>query len=154
MSAPNLWRLFEMKTMTALLALAVTLTSFAAAPAIALEGVKLAPGGGDHPRHPRGGYSPSTYHCGNDLGYLKRVYEEELDAVLFQEDVSVVPVCENDDYGLMRSDGNAGAIRQHIAANDAMTEALDAANFRVEDIVGVRMTGDESVILYVHTFHR
>ena len=43
-----------MKTISALLSLTVVLTSFAAAPAIALEGVKLAPGG-DYPRHPRGG---------------------------------------------------------------------------------------------------
>jgi hypothetical protein len=104
-------------------------------------------------RHPRPTADVSTYHCGNELGYLKRVYEEELDEVTDVEDVSIVPVCENEDYGLMRSDGNAGAIRTHIADNDAMTEALDFANYRADDVVGVRMTGDDTVILYVHNFH-
>jgi hypothetical protein len=94
--------------------------------------------------------TPSTYECGGDLGYLRRVYEDQVAAIV---DASIVPICENDDYGLMRSEGNAGAIRMELADNEDVMEALDRANFNVDDVVGVRMTGDESAIIYVHTFH-
>ena len=53
----------------------------------------------------------------------------------------------------MRNDGNAGALRGAIAHNDALMAALDLRAYEPEDVVGVRMTGDESVILYVHQFH-
>ncbi len=104
----------------------------------------------DKPRVPVS--APSTYSCANELGHLRRVYEDQLDFITDSEDVSIVPVCVGEDYGVMRNDGNAGALRQHIADNDAMIEALDRANFLSNDVVGVRMTGDDSVILYVHTF--
>src|SRR5690606_29519110 len=97
----------------------------------------------------------TTYSCANELGLLRRVYEEQLDAVDSSMNVSVVPVCMGEDYGLMRNDGNAGALRQTIASNDAMVDALDDKNFLSDDVVGVRMTGEEKVILYVHQFrHR
>lgn len=103
---------------------------------------------GDYPK-------PSTYSCSSELGYLRRVYEEELDAVSDPHYVSVVAVCQGEDYGALRSEGNAGALRQAIADNDAMTEALFVkGDFRPEDVVGIRMTGEEKVILYVHPFRR
>jgi hypothetical protein len=95
---------------------------------------------------------PTTYKCTGELGHLRRVFTEQLDGVEYEQDVSIVPICEGEDYGVMRNDGNAGTLRQHIADNDAMVAALDTANFRADDVVGVRMTGDETVILYVHTF--
>jgi hypothetical protein len=97
----------------------------------------------------------STYSCTNDLGLLRRVYEEQLDAIDNPLHVSVVPVCMGEDYGVMLTDGNAGALRQAIASNDAIVDALGDRNFLSEDVVGVRMTGDDTVILYVHQFrHR
>jgi hypothetical protein len=96
----------------------------------------------------------STYDCSSELGHLRRVYEDDLDAIVDPNRVAVVPVCPGDDYGIMRSDGNAGALRQVIASNDAMMEALwEKGDFRADDVIGIRMTGDEEVILYVHPFH-
>lgn len=134
-----------MNTKTALLALTVaisTLSSFAATSANAYwkptyEG-----------RRPQ---VSTTYKCGQELGYLKRVYEGDVAEL---ERVSIVPMCDGEDYGLMRSEGNAGALRLAMADNSAVMEALDAANFRVDDVIGIRITGDEKAILYVHTFFR
>jgi hypothetical protein len=133
------------KKLTALLALTVAVAALGSslAPAFALEGVHFVPG------KPKPG-TPSTYKCGSDLGYLRRVYEDQVAGIV---DASIVPICEDDDYGLMRSEGNAGAIRQELAANGDVMDALDLANFNIEDVVGVRMTGDDSAIIYVHTFH-
>jgi hypothetical protein len=99
------------------------------------------------------GGTATTYQCSTGLGHLRRVYEEELDGIDDPLRVAIVPVCIGDDYGLMRSDGNAGALRQIIADNDAMTEALFQENFGSDDVVGIRMRGEDSVILYVHPFH-
>lgn len=105
------------------------------------------------PKHPRPSFGvDSTYHCGGELGYLKRVHADQLEGIFDPQDVSIVTVCENDDYGLMRSEGNAGALRTQIAQNSAMADALQAANFGADDVVGIRMTGEDKVILYVHTF--
>jgi hypothetical protein len=96
--------------------------------------------------------SPSTYSCTNQLGYLRRVHEEELDEIVDPNRVFVTPVCVQESYGMMRSDGNAGALRQAIAANDAIQEALFRKNFLTEDVVGIQMTGDGTAVFYVHPF--
>jgi hypothetical protein len=95
----------------------------------------------------------TTDSCKNELGHLRRVYEEQLEAIEDPRRVSIVPICIGESYGVMRSDGNAGALRQTIADNDAMMEALFDKNFRYDDVIGIRMTGEESVVLYVHPFH-
>ena len=128
-----------MKTLLAILAASVALSAVAANAAVVThKPTKPVP-------------SVSTYNCSNDLGYLRRVYEEQIDDIL---EVSIVPICEDDDYGLMRSDGNAGAIRNRIAENDDIMYALDGADYGIDDVVGVRMTGDYKAIIYVHTFLR
>jgi hypothetical protein len=135
-----------MKSANTLLAAAITFTALSGL-AITSASAAFIP---SKPQYKQA--QPTTYKCTGELGHLRRVYEEQLDGVEYQEDVSIVPICEGEDYGVMRNDGNAGALRQHIADNDAMVAALDTANFRADDVVGVRMTGDETVILYVHTF--
>lgn len=92
----------------------------------------------------------STQHCSDQLGHLRRVYEEEVDAVDDPNRVFVIPVCVGDH--MMRSDGNAGALLQTIAANDALVEALFQKGYRTEDVVAIRITGDESLNLYVVPF--
>jgi hypothetical protein len=96
--------------------------------------------------------NPSTYDCSTELGHLRRVYTAQLDAVEDNTQVWVTPVCLNDD-SVFRSEGNAGALRGAIASNDAMLTALFAANYGPEDVVGVRMLGDDKVTLFVHPFH-
>lgn len=93
--------------------------------------------------------SGTTYDCTTELGYLRRVYEEELEPIENPNRVAVVPVCMGESYGVMRSEGNAGALRQAVADNDAMTEALFRKNFEPDDVVGIRMTDFDALILYV-----
>jgi hypothetical protein len=95
----------------------------------------------------------TTYNCSNEMGHLRRVYEEQLDGIEDPLRVSILPVCLSDDFGLMRQDGNAGALRQTIADNDAIIEALFRKNFKADDVVGIRMTDDDAVLLYVHPFY-
>jgi hypothetical protein len=133
-----------MKTiMSALLASAVAISTFGVTIASAEAAVTKRPHRGGAPT------AESTYVCGNELGYLRRVYSDEVEAI---ENASVVPVCENEEFGMMRNDSNAGALRQDLAANDDVMDALDAANFTVDEVVAVRITGDETAIIYVHTF--
>ena len=131
-----------MKTLSAILATVVAVSSLGFA--LTAAEAAVVPG---KPKKP----TTSTYECGAELGYLRRVYEEEVAAI---EEPWIMAVCDGEDFGLMRNDGNAGALRNELAANDYVMEALDAANFTVDDVIGIRMTGDEEAVIYVHTFHR
>lgn len=102
------------------------------------------PGGGP-------GASSSSSRCGSQLGYLRRVHEAEIDRI---SRASVVPICLTSEYGLMRSDGNAGAIRKYLSSNEDVMTALDRTAFGVDDVVGVRITGDDTATIYVHPFHQ
>ena len=77
---------------------------------------------------------------------------EELEAIINPNDVSIVPVCMGEDYGVFRNDGNAGALRGVIADNEAIMEALFLKNFGDEDVIGIRMTDDNKATLFVHPF--
>jgi hypothetical protein len=96
----------------------------------------------------------STYSCTSPISHLRRVYEDELEVIDNPQYVSIMPICETETYGVFRSTGNAGALRSVIADNEAMMEALFRKEFTAEDVVGVRMTGEDKVILFVHPFHR
>ncbi|HQZ13707.1 MAG TPA: hypothetical protein PK286_12570 [Devosia sp.] len=100
------------------------------------------PGGGE-----------STFSCTDEMGFLRRVHEEQLDGIDNPLNVSVTPICVGVSYGVMHSDGNAGALRQSIASNGAIMQALKGKRFLSDDVVGIRMTGEDKVILYVHQFH-
>jgi hypothetical protein len=133
---------------------AFVVTPFAAGSAVAQRMPNnppcIAACGPGTPNNP--GSTVTTYNCSNEMGHLRRVYEEQLDGIEDPQRVAVLPVCMTDDFGLMRQDGNAGALRQTIADNDAIVEALLLKDFRADDVIGVRMTGDDTVLLYVHTF--
>jgi hypothetical protein len=95
----------------------------------------------------------SSYdECTAPLGHLRRVYEEELEAIGNPHDVTVVPICIGED-GMFRNDGNAGTLRLAIADNEALMEALFRKNFGSDDVVGIRIIGDEKAIVYVFPFH-
>lgn len=86
--------------------------------------------------------------CTDELGYLRRVYAKELAPVKDWTQVWVTPICENED-SVFRTAGNAGKLRSAIAANSAMQKALKAKTFGPDDVVGIRMTGPDTTILYV-----
>lgn len=95
----------------------------------------------------------STYSCTDELGYLRRVHAGELAPVKDWTKVWVNPICVTED-SMFRTAGNAGKLRAAIAANAAMQKALKEKAFGPDDVVGIRMTGVDKLILYVHPFHR
>jgi hypothetical protein len=132
----------------------LTLATLALAPVPVLTGPALAQAQCTSVRCPPNDGPGSTYKCNDQLGYLRRVYEDELEVIDNPDYVSIFPICSTEPYGVFRTDGNAGALRDVIADNDAMTEALFLKNFGADDVVGVRMTGEDKVILYVSLFHK
>jgi hypothetical protein len=127
-------------------ALALVVATFG----VVLASVSIASAAVIPPRPPRDNPEVSTYTCGGEVGYLRRVYAEQLEAVIDEREVTITPVCEGVDNA-MRNDGNASALRPQIAQNDAMVIALGDAAYEPEDVIGVRMIGEGKVILYVQT---
>ena len=101
-----------------------------------------------YPRHKTD--TASTYTCNSELGYLRRVFPQQIDTVIDERMVTVTPVCEGEDNSL-RNDGNVGGLRTRIAENQAMAIALGWVAYEPEDVIGVRMLGDGKAILYVQT---
>lgn len=128
----------------------LTLATLAISPVPVLTGPALAQPNCTHSRCPPTDNPGTTYRCTDQLGYLRRVYEDELEVIDNPDYVSIFPICSTESYGIFRTEGNAGSLREAIADNDAMTEALFLKNFGPEDVVGVRMTGPASLILFVH----
>jgi hypothetical protein len=141
-----------MPKITAVVALALTLTALTGSPSFATNEFPEDRPPIDIPRdEPRGDYS--DYDCSDQLGYLRRVYEEQIDLIIDDDRVSVVPVCEGSDYGFFRNAGNVGTLRTHISYNDAIMDALGQRNYDANDVVGVRMIDDDAAIIFVHRFH-
>ena len=98
-------------------------------------------------------YGGDSYdECTAPLGHLRRVYEEELEAIDNPVNVTIVPICLGED-GMFRNDGNAGTLRLAIADNEALMEALFRGNFGSDDVVGIRLVDDDKAIVYVFPFH-
>ena len=100
--------------------------------------------------HGRGG--DSYEECTAPLTHLRRVYEEELEAIDNPVNVTIVPICLGAD-GMFRNDGNAGTLRLAIADNEALMEALFRGNFGSDDVIGIRLVGEDKAVVYVFPFH-
>jgi hypothetical protein len=105
------------------------------------------------PNNPETPEPATEQSCTEALGHLRRVYASELVPVAESHKVWVTPICMDED-SVFRTAGNAGTLRMAIASNPATRKALQVKNFHPEDVVGVRMTARDVVILYVHPFHR
>ena len=86
--------------------------------------------------------------CQDHLGGLKRVTPAELAGVVESQRVWVTEYCMN--HFELPDDGNAGGLRATIADNDAMVRALRQKGYSAGDVFAVKMTGDDTVTLYVH----
>ena len=94
----------------------------------------------------------SEDNCADQLGHLKRVYPAEVRGVDNSYRVWVTEICTSS--VLMRSDGNAAYLRTSIADNDVLVDVLGQKGFGSDDVVAVRMMGDDTINLYVHHFGR
>lgn len=90
-------------------------------------------------------------HCGDQLGHLRRVYAEEIIAIDDGYRVWITEICP--EFSLMRSDGNAVGLRDVIARNPILVDALQSRSFTANDVFAVRMMGDDTINLFVHHFN-
>jgi len=136
-----------MSKLTLAAAAVVAMTAVSVLPAFAMQ---LPPT--THPRVPGGPNGASTYSCGSDLGYLKRVFPADVAGIDKQTRVWVTEVCLGD--SMVRSEGNAEYVRRFIAKNRVLVDALRGKSYSADDVYAVRMMGDDTVNLYVHRFVR
>jgi hypothetical protein len=94
-------------------------------------------------------YSASTATCSADLSYMRRVKPDQIIALGEDDHVAVTPYCEGEeDAGVLRAQGNAGALRTPIGLNPVTVAALAEQDYTNQDVVAVRMTKN-GAILYV-----
>jgi hypothetical protein len=97
----------------------------------------------------RCGYnSNSGENCSDQLGFMKRVYPAEVLGIDNSDRVWITEFCPGS--SVLRSEGNAAYLRTTIAANDVLVEKLLEKGYRAEDVIAVRMMGDDTINLYVH----
>jgi hypothetical protein len=91
----------------------------------------------------------STASCSADLSFMRRVKPAQIEAIDADDHVTVTPYCEGEEEaGVLRASGNAGALRAPIGENPVTMAALTAEDYSNEDVVAVRMT-NKGAILYV-----
>ncbi len=97
----------------------------------------------------------SQSDCGADMGYLRFIRKNVVQSMAPSR-ITVLPVCENNslsdnvDTWHLFQNGNVGGLRSVIADNGHLAGALDARNYGADDVVGMRINNNDSVILYVH----
>jgi hypothetical protein len=101
------------------------------------------------PNYPPEQRRASTYVCGSEIGHLPRVYPEQIEAVTDQNNVWVNVICADAPIAQWRGEGNADRLMVALEANDVIVAELGSRDLLTEDIVAVRMTGEETVLLYV-----
>jgi hypothetical protein len=93
--------------------------------------------------------SSTPSDCADELGSLRVVRADRIQAVL-DEKVMIQEVCaDTSDLGSLFMRGNAGGLRNLIALNDTLAVKLAGEDFDASDVVGIRF-GKHSVVLYVH----
>ena len=99
--------------------------------------------------------STQSYDCRDEIGYARRISATEIQGI-HDRSVWLYPVCEEssilprDDYGTLFIDGNANTLRQPIARNATLMNALRAKGYDQHDVVSVVFAAGNSVLLYVH----
>jgi hypothetical protein len=140
-------RMFKLSLVAAVITAAISMAPIpvVTGPAVAQPLGFAAP---NNPKLPR----RSTYTRHNELGYLRRVYEEELDLIHDANRVWVTLVCM---VGLRHAPAAKATPAPCVPTLPTTVPSWTRyrKNFRPDDVVGIRMTGDDAVIIYVHLFH-
>ena len=93
--------------------------------------------------------------CTELMGFMRSVKPGEI-AAFNGERVRLIPVCEDgthrtrNAYGTLFRDGNAELLRNPIARHPTLINALKAREYDQHDVVSVRFSANNGVILYVH----
>jgi hypothetical protein len=82
--------------------------------------------------------------CSGELGMLRAVDMHDVMAVDFDNTIVIRTVCQENHLH-----GNAVTLTGIIGRNEAMSSALDEANVRSDDVVGIYFGDNGAVLLYV-----
>jgi hypothetical protein len=96
----------------------------------------------------------TTSSCGSELGFLRRVSQGEVMGIDNYERVWVTEICPGSELGMMRNEGNAGKLRQAIASNDVIMQRLDEMAYTEQDVIAIKMMGEDTIHLYVYHYQR
>ena len=94
----------------------------------------------------------TTSSCGSELGFLRRVGQGEVMGIDDTTQVWVTEICAGSELGMMRNEGNAGKLRQAIASNDAIMQRLGQMAYTEQDVIAVKMMGEDTIHLYVYHY--
>ncbi len=94
----------------------------------------------------------SVERCEDGMGYLRQVYATQVKAIDDDWTVTIWPICEGRHDLPLKSLGNATHLRGTVDRNHTLLGALDDADYRANDVIGIRFTRTEDVILYVHRY--
>lgn len=136
-------------SMIAAIAATATMVALSTSGAYALSCKGGCPPGPFNPGKPGAGAAgASTATCSVQLSYMRRVLPQQIEALGEDDRITITPFCEDEDPGMLRADGNAGALRAPIGRNPVLVAELAEEDYTNEDVVAVRMT-PHGAILYV-----
>lgn len=96
----------------------------------------------------------STTSCGSELGFLRRVSQGEVMGIDDTTQVWVTEICPGSELGMLRNEGNAGKLRQAIASNDVIMQRLGEMAYTEQDVIAIKMMGEDTIHLYVYHYQR
>ncbi|WP_240232847.1 hypothetical protein [Devosia lacusdianchii] len=137
----------KLTTLTAIAGLVTALTTIAS-PAAVFNHVAGKP-------NVPGSAEATDPDCTAVLGYMRTPKGAEIMSLVAAH-IAIIPVCEDltvpgrNNYGPLFVNGNAELLRQPIARNPALIDALRARDYDQNDVVSVRFGGNDSIIFYVH----
>ena len=108
----------------------------------------------NYPRQP-GSSTATDPDCTDIMGFMRSVKPGEIQSFSGNRAV-LIPVCEDgtmrtrNAYGSLFRDGNAELLRLPIARQPVMINALKVRDYDQHDVVSVRFSANNGVILYVH----
>jgi hypothetical protein len=93
------------------------------------------------------GNTAGLVRCDAKIGDLAKVTAKQIGTVNGRDAVDVVPVCV--DKNLIEQQLGVEGLRNAIAQNDKMDQALGQGGYGADDVVGV-IVGRKAAVLYVH----
>lgn len=90
--------------------------------------------------------------CGSEIGFMRRVYASEVADVEDDNNVWVTELCPGEEMGALRNEGNAGKLRGAIADNEVIMDKLERRGYTEDDVLAVRMMGEDTINLYVYHY--
>lgn len=140
---------FQMRKLSTLAMIAGLVTALVTTGAQAQQ----VPGGPTH--QPQQSSASSEPDCTELMGFMRSIKQAEIRA-FNGERVRLIPVCEDgthrtrNAYGTLFRDGNAELLRLPIAQHPQLLSTLKARDYDQHDVVSVRFSANNGIILYVH----